>query len=90
MDGSEEPAFRRRSGRANVRLAEVVSTLPPGTALDLGCGEGDGIWLAEHGWWVVAVDISDTAPARAAGDAQARGIADLTEFRQQNLRPMTT
>jgi SAM-dependent methyltransferase len=50
------------SGRVNVRLAEVVSPLPAGHALDLGCGEGaDACWLAEHGWTVVAVDISETA-----------------------------
>ena len=84
----EHYAERKRvwSGRANVRLVEVASTLPPGTALDLGCGEGgDAIWLAENGWRIVAVDISDTALARAAEDAQTRGVADRVEFRQQDL-----
>jgi SAM-dependent methyltransferase len=84
----EHYAERERvwSGRANVRLQEIASTLTPGTALDLGCGEGgDAIWLAEHGWRVVAVDISDTALARAAEDATARGVRDRIEFRQQDL-----
>src|ERR1700736_2391354 len=36
------------SGRANVRLTQVAGALPPGRALDLGCGEGgDAMWLAE-------------------------------------------
>ena len=74
------------SGRVNARLAEVVSTLEPGRALDLGCGEGgDASWLAERGWTVVAVDISDTALQRAAADADARGLGDRIEFAQHDL-----
>lgn len=84
----EHYAERRRvwSGRANVRLVEVASPLPPGTALDLGCGEGgDAIWLAERGWRVVAVDISDAALARAAEDAEQRGVRDRIDFQQHDL-----
>jgi SAM-dependent methyltransferase len=74
------------SGRVNVRLAEVVSTRKAGTALDLGCGEGaDACWLAERGWTVVAVDISDTALQRAAEDAGTGGLADRIEFVQHDL-----
>jgi len=74
------------SGRVNVRLAEVVSPLEPGHALDLGCGEGaDACWLAERGWTVVAVDISDTALQRAAAAAKAKGLGDRVEFAQHDL-----
>jgi SAM-dependent methyltransferase len=74
------------SGRVNFRLAEVVSTLKAGNALDLGCGEGgDACWLAERGWTVVAVDISDTALQRAAAEAKARGLGDRIEFAQHDL-----
>jgi SAM-dependent methyltransferase len=74
------------SGRVNVRLAEVVSTLKAGRALDLGCGEGgDACWLAERGWTVVATDISDTALQRAAAEAEARGLGDRIEFAQHDL-----
>ncbi len=74
------------SGRVNARLAEVASTLTPGAALDLGCGEGaDACWLAERGWRVVAVDISDTALERAATDADARGLSDRIDFAQHDL-----
>jgi len=74
------------SGRVNVRLAEVVSPLEAGHALDLGCGEGaDACWLAERGWTVVAVDISDTALQRAAEAAQERGLGERIEFAQHDL-----
>jgi SAM-dependent methyltransferase len=74
------------SGRVNVRMAEIAESLAPGRALDLGCGEGgDAIWLAERGWQVVAVDISDTALQRAREDAETRGVADRIEFDQRDL-----
>lgn len=74
------------SGRVNVQLAAVVGDLIPGRALDLGCGEGgDAVWLAEHGWNVVAVDVSETAIARAAREADARGVRDRTHFEQRDL-----
>ena len=64
------------SGRPNDRLVELVADLPPGRALDLGCGEGgDAVWLAQRGWQVVAVDIATNALARAAtaaGELSAR------------------
>src|SRR6476659_8644082 len=60
------------SGRPNGRLVVEVADLPPGRALDVGCGEGaDAIWLARRGWRVAAIDVSTNAlqRARAAGDA---------------------
>ncbi len=54
------------SGRPNVQLVAGVRDLPPGTALDVGCGEGaDAIWLASRGWSVVGVDVSEVALSRA-------------------------
>jgi SAM-dependent methyltransferase len=74
------------SGRVNARLAEVVAQLSGSRALDLGCGEGaDAIWLAEHGWNVVAVDVSTTALARAAEDAGARGVLSRIDFQAHDL-----
>ena len=50
------------SGNPNGVLVTEVTDLPPGQALDVGCGEGaDALWLARHGWQVTAVDISPTA-----------------------------
>jgi SAM-dependent methyltransferase len=74
------------SGRVNVQFADVVAALTPGRALDLGCGEGaDAVWLAERGWDVVAVDISETALGRAREAASARGVGDRIEFVRLDL-----
>ncbi|MEV2192156.1 class I SAM-dependent methyltransferase [Streptomyces umbrinus] len=73
------------SGDPNGVLVTEVTGLPPGQALDVGCGEGaDALWLARHGWQVTAVDISTTALQRAAAaavDSEGRVAwtrADLT------------
>ena len=84
----EHYAERNRvwSGRVNVRLAEVAESLPPGRALDLGCGEGgDAMWLAERGWHVTAVDISQTALDRAGADARERNLLERIDFQRHDL-----
>lgn len=74
------------SGRANARLVEVASGLSPGRALDLGCGEGgDAIWLAEHGWGVLAVDVSEAVLQRAGAVAGERNIASRIDFQRHDL-----
>jgi SAM-dependent methyltransferase len=74
------------SGEANVRLAEVARSLTPGHALDLGCGEGgDAVWLAQHGWSVMATDVSPVALHRAREHADARGVAGQIEFVLRDL-----
>jgi SAM-dependent methyltransferase len=68
---------QRWSGRPNQRLVEVAGDLPPGRALDLGCGEGgDAVWLARRGWTVTGADVSTTALGRLAARAEAEGVAD--------------
>ncbi|MFD9795548.1 class I SAM-dependent methyltransferase [Streptomyces sp. NPDC059070] len=63
--------------RPNVRLTEVVTGLPSGTALDLGCGNGgDALWLAGAGWRVTATDISAVAVERLADLARSHGLAE--------------
>jgi len=55
-------------------MAEV-ERLPPGRALDVGCGHGvDTLWLATHGWQVTAVDFSAVALARGRAMAEAAGV----------------
>ena len=68
-------AERVWSGQVNATMADVVTGLPAGDVLDLGCGEGgDAVWLAEQGWRVTAVDISPTAVGRGAAGAEERGV----------------
>ena len=55
------------SGHVNAVVADEAGRLAPGTALDVGCGEGgDALWLAERGWQVLGVDVSRVALERAA------------------------
>ena len=74
------------SGGANPVLVDVAESLPPGTALDLGCGEGgDAVWLARNGWRVTAVDVSPTALDRASEEAKTAGVADRINFQRHDL-----
>lgn len=74
------------SGRPNQRLAEELADLTPGTALDIGCGEGaDAVWLAARGWSVTGVDVSDVALSKAAGHAGEAGVGERTSWLQADV-----
>ena len=56
-------------------LADAISGLTPGRALDIGCGEcANAVWLAEQGWRVTAVDYAESAIRRGRGLASERGV----------------
>ncbi len=56
-------------------LVTEVEGLAPGTALDLGAGEGrNAAWLAQQGWQVTGVDFSDVGLAKADQLAAAAGV----------------
>ena len=75
------------SGNPNAQLVAEVSGLTPGTALDVGCGEGgDVIWLAQRGWRVTGADFSANGLARAARHAEEAGVADRTDWWQVDAR----
>src|SRR5690606_1128076 len=75
------------SGDANPQLVTEASRLTPGTALDVGCGEGgDVIWLAQHGWQVTGADFSANGLARAARHAEEAGVAERTQWWQVDAR----
>lgn len=58
----------------NAHLITGVADLPPGRALDAGCGHGaETLWLAAHGWHVTAVDFSAAALAHGRSTAVALG-----------------
>ncbi|ELY70237.1 class I SAM-dependent methyltransferase [Natrinema versiforme] len=68
-------------------LERRISTLPDGRALDVATGAGrNALFLAERGYDVDAVDVSDAALERARDRAAERGVdanwirADLADF----------
>ena len=74
------------SGQPTARLVELVSDLPPGRSLDLGCSRGDDVlWLASRGWQAMGVDISATALQIARNRSQAQGLTARAQFKQHDL-----
>ena len=74
------------SGNPNAVLVREATGLPPGRALDLGCGEGaDAVWLARQGWQVTGVDISRVALDRAAEHARDAGVAGRIDWQRHDL-----
>ncbi len=75
------------SGNPNPQLVTEASRLTPGTALDVGCGEGgDVIWLAQNGWRVTGADFSRAGLDRAAKHADDAGVADSVDWWQVDAR----
>lgn len=79
-----------------VEHVEGEHRLPPGRALDLGCGAGrNSLYLARHGWDVTGIDFlgraiemaRDKARFQAVGDAaKARFLqGDVTRLAELNL-----
>jgi ubiquinone/menaquinone biosynthesis C-methylase UbiE len=73
-------------------LQDLVTELPAGSALDLGCGTGDSsIYLAQHGWKVTGVDYVPQAldKARAKATATKASVnfvrADVTNLSQEGV-----
>jgi len=59
----------------------LASRLPPGRALDLGCGYGRAsIYLAQRGWTCDGVEFIPEAVAEASRRAAAAGVADRVRF----------
>ncbi|MEI6213326.1 MAG: methyltransferase domain-containing protein [Desulfuromonadales bacterium] len=67
------------------REIETVKRLAPGVrALDIACGEGrNSVFLAQHGFRVTGLDISDCGLAKGALRAQAAGVE--VDFQQVDL-----
>jgi 2-polyprenyl-3-methyl-5-hydroxy-6-metoxy-1,4-benzoquinol methylase len=58
----------------NVFMMESVKGLTPGTALDVGAGQGrNSVWLATQGWQVTAIDLSGAGLAAASESAVKAG-----------------
>jgi SAM-dependent methyltransferase len=56
-------------------VEETIKALRPGTALDVGMGQGrNSVYLAGRGWTVTGYDISDQALAAARANAAKAGV----------------
>ena len=69
-------------------VVRIAGDLPPGSALDLGCGSGqNSIWLGARGWRVHCIDVARGAIERAESAASKAGVAatferaDVTSWR---------
>lgn len=91
-EGRYSELERMWSGRVNRVLEDVAASLTPGSALDLGCGEGgDAVWLAQHGWRTTGVDISPTAAERGRKAAADLGLpSDSIDFETGDLTAWNT
>lgn len=59
-----------------VSVVEGPDALPPGRALDLGCGTGTNVvYLAQHGWDATGVDLVGRALRRARERASGAGVS---------------
>ncbi len=71
----------RSRGNAGQLLIQMAANLAPHRALELGCSTGDDtLWLAEQGWHVTAVDISEQAIAITQRLAEEAGLTDQIDL----------
>jgi len=78
--------------RELVEGAADTPALPPGAALDVGCGTGgSSIYLGQHGWHVTGVDFVPKALDKARAKARVAGVpvkfvhADVTHLSQAGI-----
>ncbi len=78
------------SAEPNQFVKRYLAALRPGTAIDLGAGEGrNAVWLAKRGWSVSAVDFSEVALDKGRELAANNAVAvdfvhhDVTTFRPE-------
>src|SRR5919197_347744 len=76
-----------RSEFPTAELAALISILPPGRALDLGCGHGtEALFLASCGWSVIAVDRDRRAIEVAEGRRRRLRLGrDSLRFHPRNV-----
>jgi 2-polyprenyl-3-methyl-5-hydroxy-6-metoxy-1,4-benzoquinol methylase len=75
---AEKPAFNTKP---NAFLVQMAKSRKPGTALDVGMGQGrNAVWLAQHGWSVTGFDPADKAVALAKQTAEKLGVQLRTEI----------
>ena len=77
---AEKPAF---NVKPNEFLVQMAKGRKPGTALDVGMGQGrNAIWLAQQGWDVTGFDPAEKAVALAQETARKLGVHLKTEVKE--------
>lgn len=77
---SDDPHFNTNP---NSFLVEMAKTRKPGTALDVGMGQGrNSIWLAQQGWNVTGFDPAEKAVALAQENARKLGVQLTTQIKR--------
>ena len=83
--------------RVSPILVAELADVPPGNALEVGCGNGtDAVWLAKQGWRVTALDFSTAGIDAAKRNAVNAGIdiefieADAAAYRPQTAYDLIT
>ncbi len=71
-------------------LVRTLAKLPPGRAIDIGCGTGTNLlYLAQHGWRITGVDFIPRAVAKARAKLKSFSpvlkVADVTELKTLEL-----
>lgn len=73
---SKKPGFYEQSADVAIQVKEALKYCTFGKTLDLGCGEGkNSLFLAENGYDVTAVDISDVAIERLRKKATEKNLS---------------
>jgi cyclopropane fatty-acyl-phospholipid synthase-like methyltransferase len=80
------------TGEIPEELTAELDSLPPGRALDIGCGTGtQAVHMAQRGWQVTGLDDLEQPLRRARDRAAAAGVtvelvkADVTRLEQAGL-----
>jgi len=88
--GKKDFAFGKE---ANPFLKKIIHLLPKGRALDIAAGEGrNAVFLAQYGFEVDAVDISEKGLKKARKLAKVRGVkintflVDLDQYQVEKER----
>ena len=71
------------TGTADPQLVEAIDAgaIPPGRTLEIGCGTGtNAIYLAQHGFNVLGVDISEIAVGMARAKANGLCRFEVADF----------
>ena len=77
---AENPTF---NVKPNEFLMEMAKARKPGTALDVGMGQGrNTIWLAQQGWDVTGFDPAEKAVALAQETARKLGVHFTAEVKR--------